>query len=208
MKVKCVGRESGCRSFSIGGVYKVEKDGLGYYILCAVGDKLYFDLETGKCSWFNARLNSQHYTFEEVKEQPKYATSPEVLAQVFKKMADNILVGLDPCEGIQFKVEGALWCGTREVNHLEEFEYRVKPDTITLKNGIEVPKPLDVVEIPQLERTTKLFIPVAYDKGYTWAYVAPLCERAMGCPTGSLFYATKEEAIQASVALFGLEVKG
>lgn len=201
MKVKCThsGIQDGSSSIVEGGIYDALYDGEYTYLLDDEGDRLYFNLKTGRCSWINKGMSSKWFSFEEVKE-PKYATSPEVLAQVFRKMADNVERDIDAHSGIQFYCSiNKRWIDKGGPDTYKNMLYRIKPETITLKNGVTIPKPLDVSEIE--------------DDGHYYhvANYKMLAYEDHGASIkkdGVLFvYKTREEAIDASKALFGLEIK-
>ncbi|WP_300733817.1 hypothetical protein [Pseudomonas sp.] len=122
-------------------------------------------------------------------------TSKEVREIIADKVRENIINGVYVYEGIQYKSALGNWMD--EDGDLDfGYEYRVKPQTITI-NGVEIPKPLggsemlgDVVyycvdnsEFLYKQRKGQAIV----DQGVRFAY------------------ATKEEAIRASKALFGIK---
>lgn len=124
-------------------------------------------------------------------------TDAKTMAEVLRKVADNLDNGVNSISGIQFKNAMGAWIDKGSLDIDESVEYRIKPKTIIV-NGVEIPKPLDVSEInpgghyyfmPCL--SNQLCIAVDGYHGQKFEY--------------KHLYKTEEEAIEASKKLFGIE---
>lgn len=128
-------------------------------------------------------------------------TDKKTMVEVLRKAADNIENGLDKNDSIQAMYGGNEWEDrtTNDLCFVEGVLYRIKPQTITV-NGVEIPKPLGVGEINNLEHDSDCYCPSFNSKKYN------NFSRAFVIRSGEkLIYATKEEAIEASKKLFGIE---
>lgn len=125
-------------------------------------------------------------------------TSKEEMAKIYRKMADNVERGIDAHSGIQFyRSFDEKWIDKDGTDTYKNILYRIKPETITLKNGVEIPKPLDHEELQSGE---KYYFP----NNNKYLYGSEIAQNIMLMKV-NFIYATKEEAIEASKALFGIE---
>ena len=139
-------------------------------------------------------------------EENKMKTDKKVMAQIYRKIAENID---NDVENIFDSIEVYITKGNsshegwsiidNELYSLNpnKYEYRIKPETITLRNGVTIPKPLDVDSIDN----DKFYYYPCVDRDYF--------DRADGRrikDSGTiLFYASMNEAREAGKALFGIE---
>lgn len=126
-------------------------------------------------------------------------TDKKVMAEVLRNIADNLDSGLDKNDSIQVRYGDNEW-EDRTTNNLcfdENVLYRIKPQTITLRNGVTIPKPLD---IKKLDVNTNYYTPLLCTDLYY--EIIGFDFRSMGI---KLAYSKKEEAIEASKKLFGIE---
>lgn len=123
-------------------------------------------------------------------------TDAKTMAEIYRHMADNLDAGKHSFDGIQYKSDLGCWIDKQYADTDGNILYRIKPKTIIV-NGVEIPKPLDVSEIE--------------DDGHYYhvANYKMLAYEDHGASIkkdGVLFvYKTREEAIEASKKLFGIE---
>lgn len=126
-------------------------------------------------------------------------TDKKTMSLVLRRAAQNIDRGLKPFKDIQYLGHYGAWIDMVGFDIDENVEYRIKPKTIIV-NGVEIPKPLDVGEINNLEHDSDCYCPSLNSKKYN------NFSRSLVIRSGEkLIYATKEEAIEASKRLFGIE---
>lgn len=119
-------------------------------------------------------------------------TDKELILKIVNKFKDNVIHDKPIGEGIQY------YDGTSKKwldLNVAVFNYRIKPETIII-NGVEIPKPLDVSTLNDDEYYYFVFADrLLYD-----------CEEGINikCRDIRFVYETKEEAIEASKAIFGI----
>lgn len=126
-------------------------------------------------------------------------TDKKVMVEVLRKVANNIENGLDKNDGIQAMYRKNEWDDrtTNDLCFVEAVKYRIKPETITLRNGVTIPKPLD---IKKLDVNTDYYTPLLCSDLYY--EIIGFDFRSKGI---EIAYKTKEEAIEASKTIFGIE---
>jgi hypothetical protein len=128
-------------------------------------------------------------------------TDPQVMAAVLRKAADN--VENDDCayDGIQALDSDGEWVqvGLRRGIIFEYgLEYRLAPETITIANGVTIPKPLSQLELEKMRPDDRVFSPESSTFKYSHISVYDCISIEY-----TVIYKTKEDAIEASKALFG-----
>lgn len=127
-------------------------------------------------------------------------TSKEMQLKIIDKMRENVEKGIQLFEGIQYRQDNTgLWADdviSVSDRHFEVLEHRLKPETITI-NGVEIPKPLSRDEF---ENGDIVFIIGDIDALYFEVLGLYVANHG-----GKFVYKTKEEAIEASKALFGIK---
>lgn len=131
-------------------------------------------------------------------------TSKEMQLKILDRMKDNVSRGECAFTGIQYKDEDdGLGFVDEDIFTLQfhEYEYRIKPETIKI-NGVEIPVPLGEMEMKYLDKSDAIYFPCSSpflfsveSRNYS------VQNEAWNC----IAYKTKEEAIEASKALFGIE---
>ena len=125
-------------------------------------------------------------------------TDNKTMASIYRKMADNVERGIDAHSGVQFyRSFDKKWIDKDGTDTYKNILYRIKPETITLKNGVTIPKPLDYEELKDGE---KYYFP--FNSKHLYGGEVAQNIKLMGA---KYIYATKEQAIEASKALFGIE---
>lgn len=126
-------------------------------------------------------------------------TSKEMQVKILKKIASNVENGKPFCDNIQYwSLVGECWVDIESFNmkDLNNFKIRIKPETITI-NGVDVPKPLDIIEIDINE---DYYFPQCREKMYGVLKGNNVLEYNVFLP-----YKTKEEAIKAAKLIFDME---
>lgn len=122
--------------------------------------------------------------------------------KILERVIDNIKKGEHKGLGIEaYCNEKGVWVDaiTGELNTLWfdfDFEYRIKPETITI-NGVEIPKPLREEEV--IDGNDYFFVE---NERALYGFGSGLFIRDNGI---RFVYRAREEAITASKALFGVE---
>lgn len=123
-------------------------------------------------------------------------TSKEMQLKILDKMRENVENDLPLMSDVQIFAYGE-WKDDESSEFLfDYYEYRIKPQTITI-NGVEIPKPIDIKDI---DTTGNYYFPQCHEEMYGMLKGLSILEYNVFYP-----YATEEEAIQASKALFGVE---
>lgn len=123
-------------------------------------------------------------------------TDAKTMAEVLRKIACNLENGINSISGIQFKNAMGAWIDKGSLDVDESVEYRIKPKTIIV-NGVDIPKPLNYMNATPHER---YYLPEPSCNLYSSARGDYIIDLQM-----SIFYDNKEEAIEASKKLFGIE---
>ena len=183
-KVECI--STCCEFFTKGKVYTVRENGLDMYgnIMIETNDK-------------GSNTDGWRPEYFKLIEENKMKTSKEMQLKILDKMKSNIDNNLPMCSGIEYYSYRTQKWHTPEAIDFENLEYRLKPETITLKNGVTIPKPLD---IKKLDVNTDYYTPLLCSDLYY--EIIGFDFRSKGIEVA---YKTKEEAIEASKALFGIE---
>lgn len=128
-------------------------------------------------------------------------TDKKTMAEIYRHMADNLDNGRNSYDGLQFFNNGQ-WRNMVNNSFSPEWIYRIKPKTIILSNGVEIPKPLTKEQIGRIP--CDIMVYGVWSLGNFYIEENPLdCVHYMN--DKSIIYKTKEEAIEASKKLFGIE---
>lgn len=128
-------------------------------------------------------------------------TDAKTMAEIYRHMADNLDGGLFVYDGIEILINGGeKWDIIDNDIYKMDFKnicYRIKPKTITLKNGVVIPKPLDEQNI---DSGRDYYTPSPCKYMYDQKLSDELLEVEY-----PFVYHTQDEAIEASKALFGIK---
>ena len=127
-------------------------------------------------------------------------TDAKTMAEIYRHMANNLDNNLFIYDGVEILINGGCKWGIID-NDIYKLDfknslYRIKPKTITV-NGVEIPKPLSLEE---LKDKNIYFFPSLTLNLFDSSYRYWLTENQV-----KFIYKTKEEAIETSKKLFGIE---
>ena len=133
-------------------------------------------------------------------------TSKEVREIIANHVRENILKGEYHFLGLQYNLIGDSFQQWVDFDwgadiDFDSYEYRVKPKTITI-NGVEIPKPLSESDMVNIEEKGAVYYPCSNKTLYS---LESRNYSVVHKAWKNISYATKEEAIEASKALFGIE---
>lgn len=125
-------------------------------------------------------------------------TDAKTIAEIYRHMADNLDAGIDQLEGIGYlQLTTQKWVKKETIIFdFEHIQYCILPKTITV-NGVEIPKPLSIED---LKNGNIYFFPALTLNLFDSCHRDWLTENKV-----KFIYKTKEEAIEASKKLFGIE---